>query len=928
VSVFVGRETELATLESGLVAARGSDGGLVLIHGVPGIGKSALAAQAARMARAAGMRTCWGGCLEGEGASPYRPWTQILASLGARVDLLSANADSRFRLFDDVVDQLREAAAANGLLIVIDDLHCADVASSRLLQVVASAVTGSRMYVIGLYRRTAVSPRPELAEILAAVLREPAASSLPLDRLASSHAAELARLSATSLRDDELLAAIERRAQGNPLFVIELSRFAVGAGTTELPTSIRAVIGDRLGQLSLESRNALRAASVLGRDFSVGQLAEITDIPVLGLAEGVSEAVTAELVAGVGTGSYRFVHVLVQEVAYAELPPPLRHELHLRAARSMHARELNGVSPAPDLLAHHLRQAATLSADPVLLADALAATVRAAESAGRQLAYEQATRQYRQALDFLPMLAAAPVTRQALLLDLARCQFRAGAVADAWRSCQAAADVGRARGEAATVAQAALVVRGLSNDPICDQIHALCHEALAMIDKDDAVLTARLLGQLAVTANPWAGGIEPGLSERALVAAEASGDTDARFLALQARHTALTEYRYAPDRLALGERAVQLGRQNGCIDYLAWGHCWRADAFWQLGRRVQLDGEIAAYAGVVEHLREPLTRWRLSLMRASVALLEGRFAEAAERAEAALTIGRRGGHVEAEFLDVVFQTHLAPMTGGDVTAAEAFVRQFVRQGNVLTRAWLASLLTKLDRLDEAAEQWAVLRPHLAEFPRYAHEWIVTAASTVDLCVRLNDVEVVSRLYSELLPFSDGNVAAGAHTPSMGPVALYLGKAAMSLGDLASAYAHITAALDLCEAMGAAPHEAMTRVEFARLLLARREPTDLRAAEQHLVAALNIAHVLGMPHMVVQVEALRKRLPGGRSGPLTPREDDVAELVAAGLSNRQIADRLHLSERTVETHVRSIFTKLGFESRASIASWYAARLGSS
>ena len=919
--VLVGREHELAVLERHLGGAQATDGGLVLVDGEPGMGKTALGHELTRRARRAGMVTCWGACWEGEGAPAYRPWTQVLTGLGVEPDrLFTPDGDTRFRLFDEVVGVLRAAAAGDGMLVVLDDLHWADVPSMRLLQVLASEVTGCRLLVVGLYRTGEVYPRAELARALRAIQRERSTSRMTLGGLWPGEVEQLATRALERPPTDALLRAVARRAEGNPLFVLELVRFAAtsGAGDRSLPADVREVIARRLDRMPEATRRVLRQASVLGRDFSVSLLADIAGAPPPHIVDLLEDAVVQDLLISGDGHALRFGHALTQEVAYGELSGAERQQLHQRAAEAIEVGHQPDADLFLDALAHHRRQAATVGGAEA----ALEATLRAARRANDQLAYEHAAFQYREALELLPLLSRAPVTRHGLLLELARCQFRAGAVADAWTSCRAAADLGRAAGDVATVAEAAVVIRGLSYDPVCEGIHGLCREALTLLRGQDPVLEARLLGQLAVTASPWAARAESGLSERALVAAEATGDADARFLALQARHADLLNPQYAHERLSIGERAVQLGRETGRHDYAMWGHTWRMDAFFELSRRVQLDTELTAFAGGVAQLREPLSRWRLTMIQASLAMLEGRYAEASALADQALTIGRRGGHREADHLHMVFHDHLAPQTGGSLEEVEAFVRRFVKNGPFLARGWMAHVLANMGRLDEAAAVWASVVPHLYSVPPYAQEWLINLTSSADLCIRLHRPELAPGLYAALLPFADRQAIGGAHTPSDGPVALYLGKLARVLADWAAAEAHLQAALHLSAAMGSPPFEAMTRVEIARLLLARGRPADLRDADAQLEAAVQTANRLGMAPLAAEASSLLTGRRRGRSGPLSPREDEIAALVAEGLSNRLIAGRLHLSERTVENHVSSIFQKLGFDSRARVASWFA------
>jgi len=372
------------------------------------------------------------------------------------------------------------------------------------------------------------------------------------------------------------------------------------------------------------------------------------------------------------------------------------------------------------------------------------------------------------------------------------------------------------------------------------------------------------------------------------------------------------------ERLSIGERAIRLARETGRDEYAAWGHTWRLNGCWELGRRVGLDAELAAFADVVGKLGEPLWRWRLTTLQARLALFEGRFQQAGELAEQALEIGLRGGHEGADYIHLIFRAHLGMQSGVGLDALEADVRRYVETAPFLMRALHARVLAGMGRLDEASVLWDAIVPHLALVPRDAPERIIIWRASAELCVALGDRTTAAVAYDALLPYADRQIVAGSNTPSVGPTTLGLGKLAMLLEKWEPAGTHLRAALAMCKAMGSAPYEAMTHLELARLL-GRRQPPD-SAADAHLDSALRIARRLGMAPLAATATALRD---ARRRGVLSAQEENVAALVAEGLSNRQIAHRLNLAEGTAENHVTQILTKLGFHSRTRIAVWYAA-----
>jgi tetratricopeptide (TPR) repeat protein len=361
-----------------------------------------------------------------------------------------------------------------------------------------------------------------------------------------------------------------------------------------------------------------------------------------------------------------------------------------------------------------------------------------------------------------------------------------------------------------------------------------------------------------------AGGPEPGLSDRALAAAEQAGDTDARFLALQARHADRIDFRCSAERLQIGTRALTLGREAGRADYAAWGHVWRMNALSELGRRVELDAELTAYTAVVEYLREPISVWRLMTIKASLAVLAGRFAEATELAGQALAIGQRGGHQEADFMHLVFNARLALFTGTGWDEVEARVRGVASQGPALAQAWYANVLASRGRLDDARQAWSQAVPMIGLFPRHLTEWIAAATGNAEVCVLLGDREHAPALYGQLLPFADRQAVPSVQVPSHGPVALHLGRLAHLLDDQAAAQAHLEAALGSALAIGSAPFEAVTRFELARVLL--RRGAGAQAAGE-LDTALDIAGRLGMTPLAEQAGPLRAAAAGpARPGP--------------------------------------------------------------
>ena len=299
--MLVGRNAELAVLDSLTARMRAGAGGVVLLTGEPGVGKTRLARAATE--RAAGAVLSWGACRESEGAPPLWPWTQVLRRLGVPPVTAGAaagaeGAAARYRLYEQVADALAQAAGDRPHLVVIDDLHRADEASLRLLGYLSETLWSAPVGMIVTYRDTEVAPASLAADAIAGLARGPGRRRCELAGLGPDSVAQW--LDAAGLADVDP-AGLHARTGGNPLFIAESIRLLADGSPSAVPAvplplaSVREVIRERLAPLPPGCREALEVASVLGRDFEYPPLAAALRISPAATVAALDPAVHARL---------------------------------------------------------------------------------------------------------------------------------------------------------------------------------------------------------------------------------------------------------------------------------------------------------------------------------------------------------------------------------------------------------------------------------------------------------------------------------------------------------------------------------------------------------------------------------------------------------------------------------------------------------
>ncbi|MGM7644544.1 ATP-binding protein [Nocardia sp. JW2] len=905
ITELIGREWELADLLARLDDAVHAVPQQVICTGEAGVGKTRLVAELAARARERGVRTLWARALELPDPPPFWLWRQALgpgiaAPDGDRVALFEAFAAS----LDD--------GAATGTLLVIDDIHWADEPSLQALLYVVRGLRDRRVMVCATERTGAedggwTAIKPEL-------LREPVTASLPVRGLSPADSARCLQLEAGRALPAELADRAFDMTGGNPFYLRELGRSMRGStdDALHLPTSLREVVRARMAPRSHRAAELLRAASILGERFSIAVAARLVERSAADCLAAVDEAVDAGLLApDDDPGTVRFAHALVRAALLDDLSLHQRVVLHQRAALAIEGLYPDAVEANSAALAWHWANAAVTGAHE----PAVRWARRAAQVALRELAFEDAVRFYGLAVTHAAELDS--LERGRLLLGRAAAQVRAGHLAAARADCAAAEALARKTGEPVLQAEAALVLEPIGERGWDRDIADACAEALAAADLPVS-LRARLLARSTETAIYLGRSHGVDASSRvALAVAERSDDPAVLAAALRARQLACSGPDHRDEHLELATRMIAAGEDARDPAMEMWGRLWRIDALWEQGDLGAITGELSCLSWCTEHTGGPMARWHRLVAEAALAQARAEFDDALDRArrahELATTLGHPAAFGAYRSLLVVVGHHRGHPPEA-LAMPQAPVRGEVR--NLLFAA-LGTAFPMVDSgMTAAAESLyrGLGRPGTWVVPAYFALDVLAVGGAV--AAGLGIVDDVAYFRERLSRYRNGHVTGGGgNAHYLGPVELWLGKFAAALDDPDTAEKDLRAAARTARTIGAPGFAVEADCELAELLLARGAIAEAVTVAE---GALPVAESAGMTPWIERLRMVVARENGGTT--LTPREREVARLVARGLTNREIATALVLSERTAQNHVQHILTKLGFTSRSRIASW--------
>lgn len=934
-AVMIGRDAEIDELRRLFDIARGGESTALLIDGEAGIGKSRLLREfCAEIAPVADVHVGW--CIDlGSSRTPYGPLTAILRSIVARMgidrvresvdvgvealgmllpELASAPTErertSPERLRDAIASLIESAVELAPQVLVIEDLHWADESTLAMLTFLLRTLNRGRLLLLITCRSDDVRRGDPVSRFVGESTRARLLHRLALTRLDEDAARELAQQITGRPITEAALERMQERAEGVPFFIEELACCSSGP----LPDSLRDLLLARFDRLGADARQVVQVISGADRPLPHRLVGVLADLPEQRLDEALREAMRSGILV-IADDDYRFRHALLREAVHGDLLPGERARLHRAYAETLEAQPSAGDGGDTAALAYHWQ----LAQDD---RRALAAAAQAMRHAKARYAFASAARFGELVLELwarVPDAAdAADIERLDLLLLLGSILRNAG------------------DGERA-LAVANLALDEVDPETVEPRLHArlLRNKALYLVN----------LGRL---------GAIP-LLQQALAIAEEHIDDDvfrAELLNHLASRRAIAGDREEAIRL-VGE-AERAAAQSESTDQLSIAANVRGGALAHLG---EIEAGVEEYERARQLASGPNADLRYRVNYSDTLTLLGRYREAVDVAEDGLRRAR-ALRVERTSGSIMTQNMILPLLElGEIARVEealagGFVQATLRVFRMYTSMTRVRMLAWRGRSAEAAEMLQEWLPAFEETGVSERQiWydrvimIVAVAQSegdpqraLDAILEMLRDERPSLLHQRRLLLEGGALIAELRAAGVDVAAasesVRLAWAAQSAQLQGDAWTAILFALleprpdDVDAAIRCADGDdvpavfrVVVRLERARMLVAAG---DRGAASLLLTEAGTIAGALGNVPLQASVarfarDAGLSTLPAAIEGDaLTARERQVLELIAEGLSNRQIGERLFISVKTVSVHVSAVLRKLGVSTRTEAA----------
>jgi DNA-binding SARP family transcriptional activator len=842
-SVFADRRMEREALVQALTGVASSGRQVAFVTGEPGIGKTRLVTEFAHEAHARGTLVLAGRCDDGL-SLPYQPFVEALEHLVAHLpgELLERHiaeyGDSIARLVPALwtrshegpggaaepseseryvlfraIEALLAAAGEDGpMLLVLEDLHWAELPTLKLLRRLLTAPRSWALMLVATCRVDGLGADHPLRELLADVHREPRVLRLDLTGLQSADVLDLLRGIENvppGAADHHLARTLEASTNGNPFFITELVRGLAETGaivtedgrlllaegvdlTSDLPVSISETLARRLGRIPEAVRRCLGVAAVVGEEFDLDLVSAVADAETApgSLQLAVHGAVLIEVPGR--TARFRFAHALMQRYLYRELGAARQAQLHRQIALAMEARADQGGRQLAEL-ARHWAQA--LDSD---VGKALDYSILAGDEALDKLAPDEAR-------------------RCELLIKRGEAERQAGDRSFRETLLEAAGIAQRIGDEDKLVLAALGNTRGMQSETgiVDEERIATLDSALAVVGADDSPERARLVAMQAAElmySREWAPRAR--LSDEALAIARRLDDADALITVLNMRFVTLLAPETLAERLANTIEAVAVAERLSDPLVRFYAYHWRAYACIEAGDILAARSWVAREQDIADRFRQPTTLWLRRADEANLAIIAGKLDLAEELSTAALEIGR---HSEPDAL----ACHAAQRTSiaferGRLGELVPLLQQAAddNPGVPGFRVTLALALSEAEHPEEARKLVELsLASNFGDLPDDV-TWLAVVCIYALVCSRLGHVPAAAVLYRMLEPWSE-QIAFPAFGV-WGPVGLYLGSLALLLGELDAAEHHLLEAARAAIRAGAPIWEAHAASQLGRL----------------------------------------------------------------------------------------------------------------